>query len=250
MSVPAEAFKPKANNPPVSLLNTLRFYLRLCLDMQMRSAFGQMKHFLGKTKGKLLDVGCGESPYRFLMQENSTQYVGLDIEDADTKFNYRRKDVYSFDGQTIPFESQSFDSILCTEVLEHVENYQKLVDEMYRVLTPRGQALITIPWSARYHYIPYDYFRYTPSTLQKMFNEFSEVKIIPRGTDITSISAKIIVLFVRNILPIRPANYIFIPIWLFFSPIAMLAILMGHISILTGLGNDSDPLGYTILLKK
>ncbi len=250
MKNPIEAFKPKPDNPPIGFINSLRFYVRLGLDFQMNSAYFQLKAFLAKTNGKLLDVGCGESPYRFLLDSNTTQYVGLDIEDADAKFNYSRKDIYSFDGQHIPFESESFDFVLCTEVLEHVENYQKLVDEIHRVLKANGQALLTVPWSARFHYIPYDYFRYTPTTLQKMFRPFSRVEIIPRGTDITSIAAKIVVLFVRNLLPTNPLYFLFMPFWLIASPIAILALIMGHVSLRTGLGNESDPLGYTILVKK
>jgi SAM-dependent methyltransferase len=153
-------------------------------------------------------------------------------------------------GNKIPFKENHFDFLICTEVLEHVENYQQLVDEIYRVLKPNAKALITIPWSARFHYIPYDYFRYTPTTLLKMFSHFKDIEIIPRGTDVTSIAAKLIVLFVRNILPNNLFRYLFMPFWLITSPIVIIGIILGHISLVTRFGNDSDPLGYTIVLKK
>jgi len=245
-----ESFKPKSNTPPIGFLNSIRFQIRLCLDLQTLSAYRHLKEFLQNTNGQLLDVGCGASPYRFLINENSTHYFGLDIADADEKFNYNRKDIYSFDGGTIPFPENHFNFLICTEVLEHVENYQLLVDEIYRVLKSNGKALITIPWSARFHYIPYDYFRYTPTTLLKMFNHFKDIEIIPRGTDVTSIAAKLIVLFVRNILPNNLLRYLFIPFWLIASPIVIIGMILGHISLVTRFGNDSDPLGYTILVKK
>lgn len=101
--------------------------------------------------------------------------------------------------------------MMCTEVLEHVEDYQTLVNEVYRVLKPGGSAIFTIPWSARYHYIPYDYFRYTPSSLQKIFSKFKDLQIIARGTDVTAISSKLVVLYFRNVFPSEVWRYIFSP---------------------------------------
>jgi len=244
-----ENYKPKAHTPPDSFFNTIRFYIRLILDLQVISVYKHIKSFLGKTNGKLLDLGCGESPYRFLVNEKTNIYFGVDIADA-TKFDYDRKDITHFDGKNIPFADDYFDNMMCTEVLEHVEDYQTLVDEVYRVLKPGGSAIFTIPWSARYHYIPYDYFRYTPSSLQKIFSKFKDLQIIPRGTDVTAISSKLIVLYFRNIFPSEVWRYIFTPFWLLITPLLLLAILFGQISLLTKFGSDLDPIGYTLFIKK
>jgi ubiquinone/menaquinone biosynthesis C-methylase UbiE len=244
-----ENYKPKAHTPPDSFFNVIRFYIRLILDLQVVSVYRHIKAFLSKTKGNLLDLGCGESPYRFLVNEKTNTYFGVDIADA-TKFDYDRSDITHFDGKNIPFPNEYFDNMMCTEVLEHVEEYQILVDEVYRVLKPRGSALFTIPWSARYHYIPYDYFRYTPSSLQKIFSKFTEVKIIPRGTDVTAISSKLIVLYFRNVFPSEKWRYVFTPLWLLITPLLCLAIIFGQISLLINFGSNLDPIGYTLILKK
>ena len=244
-----ESYRPKAHTPPNSFSNSIRFYIRLVLDLSVVSVYRHVKIFLQKANGNLLDLGCGESPYRFLVNENIVKYFGADISDAD-KFDYQRTDITHFNGMKIPFTDNYFNYIICTEVLEHVEDYQTLADEVYRVLKADGQALFTIPWSARYHYIPHDFFRYTPSTLQKVFSKFNKVKIVPRGTDVTSISAKLIVLFFRNIFPNKIWRYIFSLFWLITSPILFFSILFGHLSLITKFGSDLDPLGYTILLKK
>jgi len=156
----------------------------------------------------------------------------------------------AFDGKNIPFEDQKFNAVICTEVLEHVHEYQYLVNEIYRTTRPNADIIVTIPWSARYHYIPYDYFRYTPSSLKTIFGQFSQVTIMPRGTDIAVIGSKIIVLFAAGLLPVKKWKYIFVPLYLICLPLLVLAVAIAHLALLFGIGNEEDPLGYTIIIKK
>ena len=121
---------------------------------------------------------------------------------------------------------------------------------MYRVMKPGATGIITIPWSARYHYIPYDFFRYTPTSLQTMFIQFNKGKIKARGSDISNIANKVIVLWFRNLLPSQIWKWIFVPMWVLLSPVLALVVLIAHISLLLNLGSDEDPLGYTIIVRK
>ncbi len=221
----------------------------MLLDLQILTIYRDVKRALPTYKGNILDIGCGQSPYNFLLNKSQTQYFGIDIVDAE-KFDYRNSNITPFNGEDIPFENDKFDAIICTEVMEHVANYQKLTDEMYRVLKTGGQGIVTIPWSARYHYIPWDYFRYTPSSLKTIFSKFSSAQIIPRGTDIAAISSKIIVLFFRNLIPSQAWKWLFVPIWIALSPILMAVVLIAHLALIFNLGAEEDPLGYTILIKK
>lgn len=246
----AEGFKPISNTPPIGFVGKLKFYGRTLLDFQFKTIFNDVKQVLPQLKGSVLDVGCGDSPYRFLLNENNISYQGIDIEGAKN-FDYNNMEVVFFNGEDIPFENEKFDAIICTEVLEHVSNYQKLINEMHRVLKPNGTAIITIPWSARYHYIPYDYFRYTPSSLKIMFSDFNDVKISPRGNDVSAIASKLVVLYVRN-LSINTINkFITFFILLPFIPFVGLFIIYAHLSLLTNSKEGcEDPLGYTIKLVK
>lgn len=221
----------------------------MVLDLQILTIFRDVKKVVPQFTGNVLDVGCGDSPYRFLLNKDKTSYSGIDIADAN-KFDYSNPDVTAFNGEDIPFEDEKFDAVICTEVMEHVEKYQKLTDELYRVMKKGAVGVITIPWSARYHYIPWDYFRYTPSSLKIIFKQFGEVSITPRGTDVSAIAAKIIVLFFRNILPAQKWRLLFVPFWIALLPVLAINIIIAHLALWFKLGTDEDPLGYTINIKK
>ncbi|RYG42147.1 MAG: class I SAM-dependent methyltransferase, partial [Chitinophagaceae bacterium] len=222
---------------------------RMLLDLQILTIYKHVSKHLPGYKGDVLDIGCGQSPYKFLLDRQKTKYCGIDIVEAG-EFGYHNPDITPFDGKNIPFANETFDAVICTEVLEHVQDYQYLIDEIHRTTKKDADIIVTIPWSARYHYIPYDYFRYTPSSLKTMFQHFSTVSIMNRGTDITVICSKIIVVFFRGLLPDRLWKYVFLPLYLVCLPILALAVIVAHLTLLFNIGSAVDPLGYTIILKK
>lgn len=244
-----EKFQPISNTPPIGASGKMKFYGRMILDLQILTIYNDIKKVLPAYSGKILDIGCGQSPYKFLLNKEQTHYYGIDIIEA-SEFGYDNKDITSFDGKNIPFDDSIFDGVICTEVLEHVQDFQYLVDEIYRTAKKDAKIIVTVPWSARYHYIPYDYFRYTPSSLKTVFSKFSDVIIQPRGNDIAVISSKIIVLFFRNFFPTEKWKYIFLPFFLVALPLLLIAVAIAHLAIVFKLGSTEDPLGYTILVKK
>jgi len=108
--------------------------------------------------GYLLDVGCGKKPYKSLF--NVTSYIGLDIAGGGHNDDAKSADVY-YDGKVFPFTDCFFDYVISNQVLEHVLEPEQLMEEIYRVLKPKGLLLITIPFVWDEHEIPYDYWRYT-----------------------------------------------------------------------------------------
>lgn len=240
-----EGFRPKANKATTGIVSKIMVWPRLILDLQLLTISRHAKTVLPNFTGKVLDVGCGDSPYKTLLNATKTEYTGIDIVDADS-FDYSNSTVIPFDGKHIPFDDNLYKGIICTEVLEHVEHYNVLIAEMYRVMAKGGKAFITIPWSARYHYIPYDYFRYTPSSLKTMFSAFEQVKIQTRGNDIAVIGNKLIVMWFRNLLPADKWKYLFTPFWIVTLPVLAIAVAAAHLSLWFKLGSTDDPLGYTI----
>lgn len=107
--------------------------------------------------GHLLDVGCGKKPYTKLLP-NITWHVGADV--PTTMHGLTQLDV-ACNALNLPFSDASFDSVLCTEVLEHVPEPLQALYEIARVLKPGGVLLLTVPFSEQLHEEPYDFFRYT-----------------------------------------------------------------------------------------
>lgn len=123
-----------------------------------RGLFRGIKKYRFYMKGKLLDFGCGSKPYKHIFEV--AEYIGTDIEVSGHSHKNEYIDVY-YDGNTLPFAENTFDSILCSEVFEHLFNLEVMLDELYRVLKPGGFMLITVPFVWDEHEIPYDFGRYS-----------------------------------------------------------------------------------------
>jgi SAM-dependent methyltransferase len=85
--------------------------------------------------------------------------------------------------ERLPVADGSADLVLCTQVLEHVEDPSRAVSEMARVLKPGGICLLTTHGTWFYHPDPEDYWRWTPAGLRRVFEAagFGEVKLEPVG---------------------------------------------------------------------
>jgi SAM-dependent methyltransferase len=108
--------------------------------------------------GDLLDVGCGSRPYQSLFTPHINTYIGVDYPPSTSSLS--TANVFA-DAQRLPFAGRSFDTILCTQVLEHVPWPWEAVQELARVLRPGGIAIVTVPQDWGIHREPYDFYRYT-----------------------------------------------------------------------------------------
>lgn len=115
--------------------------------------------------GQLLDVGCGSKPYRDFFTVD--RYVGLDIDTPRTREQGAADHFY--DGSSFPFDNESFDSVLCNQVLEHVFQPDDFMREMHRVLRPQGRVLLTVPFIWDEHEQPHDFARYSSFGLRALF---------------------------------------------------------------------------------
>jgi SAM-dependent methyltransferase len=112
---------------------------------------------------RLLDAGAGECVYkkycghlRYVSQDlakyDGTGAVGLQTGSWDTS----RIDIVS-DITDIPEPDESFDAILCTEVLEHVTDPTRALHELARLLKKDGALIVTAPFCSNTHFAPYHY---------------------------------------------------------------------------------------------
>ena len=130
------------------------------------------------VSGKVLDVGCGDMTFRKLVLAHAEEYDGLDIERRAPEVKYVG-DVQ--DMHMIPTES--YDAVLCLEVLEHVLDPFQAASEIYRVLRRGGKLIVSVPHLARLHEEPHDFYRYTKYGLQFLLKRagFQVLEIVPRA---------------------------------------------------------------------
>ncbi|MBR0644707.1 class I SAM-dependent methyltransferase [Plastoroseomonas hellenica] len=220
----------------------------MVVDLQLLTCVRFLRPILADMRGSVLDVGCGEMPFRGLLPPEA-RYTGIDIPAAEEFGMRRHSGIVNFDGLHIPFADESFDNLLCTEVLEHAADPVALVAEMLRVLRPGGTLAATVPFSARVHHAPHDYHRFTHYRLAAMFAGFADVKVTERGDDLAVIANKLIVVCMRLI---RPSAALLwrLPLLLLLGPAALVALGIAHLSIRLGWGSLADPLGYGIHARK
>jgi SAM-dependent methyltransferase len=140
-----------------------------------RALYKKLRQYRRFAKGKLLDIGCGSKPYCQLFSPGVKEYVGLDFKKtAGDRISHADVIGSALD---LPFANNSFDTVLSTEVLEHIPLPGKMLKEIYRVLRPGGYIILTAPLFWPIHEKPFDYFRYTPYGLRYLLEE-SGLKII------------------------------------------------------------------------
>jgi len=110
---------------------------------------------------KTLDVGCGSSYY----SEYFPDRIGFDI-------TFRDGVNIIGDAISLPFGDESFEFVLCTEVIEHLKEPQRAIGEMWRVLKPKGRLLLTTRFVFPLHDTPYDYYRFTKYGLRYLLRDW------------------------------------------------------------------------------
>lgn len=141
---------------------------RYLLDKQIREAAGYVS-------GRVLDVGAGEMN-RYGRHFAYSEYVRMDTSHGD-KVDL----VGSADDISMP--DDSFDTVICTQVFEHLEFPDKSAREIYRVLKPGGHLIMTVPQMNELHEEPRDFWRYTKFGLRSLFGNvgFKTVTESQRG---------------------------------------------------------------------
>ncbi|MSR88019.1 MAG: class I SAM-dependent methyltransferase [Candidatus Zambryskibacteria bacterium] len=113
--------------------------------------------------GRVLDIGGGEGRWKRILSEYATEYFISDL--------YSQAADFKDDARKLSNESSSFNAIVCFEVLEHIDDTERVVSEMYRVLKPGGYVAATLPFIFPSHGNPDDYKRLTPSGLEYYFKK-------------------------------------------------------------------------------
>jgi SAM-dependent methyltransferase len=198
----SERWQPPAFRPPRTRVDRIVAAGRRLLDLQAASAWQDLKAILADAHGDVLDVGAGAQPYRPLLPQG-VRYKAIDIAAAGERFGYAMPDTEYYEGETWPVADASIDVVLTTETLEHVAEPEVFLAQARRVLRDGGRIVLTVPFSARWHYVPHDYWRYTPSSLRNLLEAagFDSVVVNARGNELTVACAKLIGLALPPLFP-------------------------------------------------
>ena len=133
-----------------------------------------------KPTDKVLDAGAGNCKYKKYFEH--ANYESTDFKDIFDKSSYK---IHSFicSLDDIPIEDNYYDVIINTQVLEHVEFPEKVIQEFYRILKPKGKLFLTCPQGYKIHGAPYNFFNFTKFGLKSIFERvgFKIHSIKPRG---------------------------------------------------------------------
>lgn len=157
------------------------------VDLQWEHTLATLRAVAPRSRGRLLDVGCGTKPYEDIFRPFVTEYIGIEYAESFSLTDasrYDNKVDHFYDGVRMPFDDASFDTVLSVQVLEHTPNPGPLTNEMGRVLRPGGTALVMAPFSFRLHEEPHDYFRYSPHGLKHLFDiaGMDVTDVLPMGS--------------------------------------------------------------------
>ena len=118
---------------------------------------------------RLLHVSPKYSLSRRLTKIPGIEFVGVDLDG-------RPHVSHKIDITEIPFESKSYDAIICIHVLEHIEEDRKAIRELFRVLKPGGWALISVPIDFRQKTYE-DTSIVSPEVRKQLFGEEQHVRV-------------------------------------------------------------------------
>lgn len=123
------------------------------------------------ASGTLLDIGCGRMPYKSKLLPYLKKYIGLDHPKVAKLYQGKERPDILADVTNIPLANDSCDTITCFQVLEHLPDPNKGLEEMYRVLKKNGRIIISTIQFYPLHDKPYDYYRYTKYGLEHLLTQ-------------------------------------------------------------------------------
>jgi SAM-dependent methyltransferase len=126
----------------------------------------------------VLDAGAGQCTYKPFFKQHA--YIAVDAAWGDDDWDYSQLDIIC-DLEQLPFSENTFDAVICAQVLEHVKEPQRVIVETFKTLKPGGIIYLSAPQGWGIHQRPHDYFRYTNYGLQYLFEKsgFHQIDINP-----------------------------------------------------------------------
>ncbi len=209
-----------------------------------KDLYRNIKETAPELTGRLLDFGCGRKPYKNLFAV--TEYIGVDMETSGHQHEFSEIDVY-YDGKTIPFPDESFDSVFCSEVFEHVFNLDEILPEVKRVLKKGGRMLVTVPFCWNEHEVPYDFGRYTSFGIKYVMEKQGfDVLSLRKSGHFAKVNFQLLALYWYSLFTTKNKLFNYICSMLLIVPVN----LLGSLLLLVLPKNDSLYFNNILIVKK
>lgn len=126
--------------------------------------------------GDVIDLGCGERPHEVDILNYAKSYIGVDWSNS---LHDIKADIIADLNKPLSIESESYDSVVSFEVLEHLCEPQMMLKEANRILKKKGVIVLSIPFQWWVHEEPWDYQRFTRYGLEYQFKKagFTNIQI-------------------------------------------------------------------------
>jgi SAM-dependent methyltransferase len=157
----------------IPTINSRNWLVHAVFFREFKRAAAQHLH------GLVIDIGCGIKPYSRLIEAHSTKYIGIDHHcPINEKYNI---DIMATAYAT-GIQSDAADSVICTAVMEHLEEPEIALRECHRILKKGGVAIYGIPFIWYLHEEPRDFFRFSKYAIEYLFRktgfEILEIKAL------------------------------------------------------------------------
>jgi hypothetical protein len=161
----------------------MKFLSRIILLLSKKVTRKNLDHLIKQNinnidnkKKKILNIGAGGYIQDLLESIDNTEITSIDI---DLK---RRPDILGDISSETVFTKIKIkpDVITCFEVLEHIKEPQKAINNLYKFSNKKTKLLFSVPFNFPIHDEPHDYYRYTKYGLEYLFKNFSNTQVIPR----------------------------------------------------------------------
>lgn len=163
------------------------------------SCFGFGKKVIKEEfiKGKsIIEVGSMNinGSFRSIVESfGPSEYMGVDI-----KMGSGVDQICACEDLVVKFGCNRFDMVICTELLEHVNNWEKVIHNLKHVIKPGGMLLVTTRSKGMfYHGYPFDFWRYEISDIERIFSDL-DIKISEKDYEIPGVF----------LLAVKPSNFI------------------------------------------
>ena len=142
---------------------------------------------------KVVDIGCGVGDLlsQSLLVNNNIVPYGLDfssksIQIARTRFPHNGSFITHTIHKTLPYDSDSFDMVFCTDVLEHLEYPKLIISELIRISRPRGFVIIVVPDGRCDQFLGHLWF-WSPSSLHDLLDYNPSISILPKSKELIAV---------------------------------------------------------------